>query len=1065
MDELENSLGDDATFAGGARESLSGISLGDEGTLGDVSTEQAAVVDDIEIVDIEARYQVETVLGRGGMGEVLLALDTRLDRKVAIKRILGDATRSKTAVERFLTEAKSIAALNHPNIVQIYDYGRAKDGPFLIMEYVSGNSLLERCKEEAISEEETVNVISQLCDGLNLAHETGIVHRDIKPANVLMTKEGVPKLTDFGLAKNESSDHQNTMTGSVLGTFDFMPPEQRRDASLVDARSDLWSLAATMSQLLTGKSPKVIQLQKLSAHFQSVLGKALEEAKEERFQTAREFRDALAMSTIELHHPQEMTAGQCSVCGVKNELNRKFCSKCAASLVVPCMACGDEIRCWEEICGHCGTGQEQLVESRRAELAVQQADAEGLLKENEFDAAQEIVAEIGGLQDSRFRDNVVWAENFGSLISESKEKLEKKILVLLGEAEQHEKAHDYVASQHALEQVMPSMRNKDLPGQSETVATALSRVSEKIREVSRLDRLVKMRIAAKDYDGLLVEVRKLTSLVPGRDDLYKIIKQLEGWEKKLWLRRKEIFAKIETLFNAHQYKSALDFIDTLKEPVWTSSVESKRSEIASIVRTLEELAESIETAAEEYRFQDAIELIGRYEDLQPSDSQFSDLKHECLEKVHVAAAETKKLIRQAKEHFEQCEFPAAISRLEVIPKAIVPEEAKNLIEDCRRFIELRSDGVRDLKAGLAGKTPMKVAAGSGGRYWKETQKHGLTDLPFESLYSKCLQAISSEQRGFRLKVLAAVLGSLLVVLILSWGFVTIRGVMSRPPNEVVEEKNDSAESIESVGRIDFTQAEKYDEFTGMPIRSGESEVDNDPFRIEVQPPSVFTDSVGISFVEIDAGSFVMGDDTGRSDERPHKVEIAKPFLMSVAEVTNLQWSIVMGDPSSSNSDIHAPVDNITWYEATDFCDKLSSLPETPANHTYRLPTEAEWEYACRAGSVTKWSFGSTDRKVEKYIRFQQNSTRSQPPFRYGNAWGLVDMHGNVAEWCADTYAPYSTDGTVVKPSGSRKRVVRGGSFETPLDATRSSSRSQETASVRRPDLGFRVVLEVDLSMR
>jgi serine/threonine protein kinase len=140
------------------------------------------------------------------MGEVLLATDTRLDRRVAIKRILGEAARSKTAISRFIIEAQSIAALNHPNVVQIYDYGRAKDGPFLIMEYVDGSSLLDRCRDGAIPLEEAVDLTCQICDGLGRAHDAGIVHRDIKPANVLLTRDGIPKLTDFGLAKAESAD-------------------------------------------------------------------------------------------------------------------------------------------------------------------------------------------------------------------------------------------------------------------------------------------------------------------------------------------------------------------------------------------------------------------------------------------------------------------------------------------------------------------------------------------------------------------------------------------------------------------------------------------------------------------------------------------------------------------------------------------------------------------------------------------------------------------------------------------------------------------------------------------
>ncbi|HIK95418.1 MAG TPA: hypothetical protein EYG03_26025, partial [Planctomycetes bacterium] len=130
QDEGPQSLGDEHTFSGGVQNDPQ--SLGDEATFGDAGGDDEPFDDGMEVVDLAARYTTEGVLGKGGMGEVLLATDTRLERKVAIKRMLGDGAKSRTAVSRFMTEAKSIAALNHPNIVQIYDYGRAADGPFLI---------------------------------------------------------------------------------------------------------------------------------------------------------------------------------------------------------------------------------------------------------------------------------------------------------------------------------------------------------------------------------------------------------------------------------------------------------------------------------------------------------------------------------------------------------------------------------------------------------------------------------------------------------------------------------------------------------------------------------------------------------------------------------------------------------------------------------------------------------------------------------------------------------------------------------------------------------------------
>ena len=155
----DKSLGDGATFTGGAKPPTASrdMSLGDERTnSGGDAAGLDTVLDDIEIVDLAARYTVERPLGEGGMGAVLLATDTRLGRQVAIKQIRGESARSKSAIARFLTEARAIATISHPNVVQIYELGVSKTGPFLVIEYIDGGSLLDRCKSGAIPLEEAV---------------------------------------------------------------------------------------------------------------------------------------------------------------------------------------------------------------------------------------------------------------------------------------------------------------------------------------------------------------------------------------------------------------------------------------------------------------------------------------------------------------------------------------------------------------------------------------------------------------------------------------------------------------------------------------------------------------------------------------------------------------------------------------------------------------------------------------------------------------------------------------------------------------------------------------------
>ena len=459
--ENHQSLGDAATFAGQAKPKRprDDVSLGDERTLGggDDAAGLDTVIDDIEVVDLLARYTIEGTLGQGGMGAVLLATDTRLGRKVAIKRILGEAAGNRMAVQRFLTEAKAIAALNHPNIVQIYDYGRAKDGPFLIMEYVDGGSLLERCRESALPLDEAIDLACYLCDGLAKAHDLGIVHRDIKPANVLLSKDGIPKLTDFGLAKAQASDHGQTMTGAVLGTPDFMPPEQRRDAAEVDHRSDLWSLAATVYQMVTGRSPKIIRFRDVPEAIQTVLEKALEDRKDDRYQSAREFRDALkaarggapaATSTAAAFSSvtDDLHEGQCKACGtVTTDLTKKFCrnAKCGASLRVACLKCAAQIPVWDGVCGECGGNQPALIEARHQAFATEQHKAEELAASFAFDEAISCASAIAADTRPEFAAFTAWATSFRESTAKERDRLRASANQSLDEARRHSAACDY----------------------------------------------------------------------------------------------------------------------------------------------------------------------------------------------------------------------------------------------------------------------------------------------------------------------------------------------------------------------------------------------------------------------------------------------------------------------------------------------------------------------------------------------------------------------------------------------------------------------------------------------
>jgi serine/threonine protein kinase len=211
------------------------------------------------------RYLLRDLLGQGGMATVHLADDTVLDRPVAIKSMLGDMSREPSFRERFRREAQAVARLNHTNIVAVYDSGEDvnEEGlhvPFIVMEYVEGGSLSSVLREDiaahgAMPTDKALKITGDVLAALAASHEQGLVHRDIKPANVMLTRRGVVKVMDFGIARAmQSGVTSMTQTGMVVGTPQYLSPEQALGKS-VDARSDLYSVGCLLFELLTGRLP------------------------------------------------------------------------------------------------------------------------------------------------------------------------------------------------------------------------------------------------------------------------------------------------------------------------------------------------------------------------------------------------------------------------------------------------------------------------------------------------------------------------------------------------------------------------------------------------------------------------------------------------------------------------------------------------------------------------------------------------------------------------------------------------------------------------------------------
>jgi len=265
------------------------------------------------------RYQLGRVLGKGAMGSVCEALDPKLHRKVAIKTILMGQLDEETAKDfsvRFEREARAVARLNHPNIVQVYDFGEEGDTAYLVMELIDGKELKSALTTgRPFDRKECVRIMCELLDALDFAHEAKVIHRDIKPANVMFDSQGRTKLTDFGVARVTDADRtsaERTQAGTVVGTPAYMSPEQLQGLP-IDRRTDVFSAGVILYQFLTGQKPftgegawtvqkKIVQDEPpapssinvaLSPEFDRVVAKALAKDPNQRFATARQFAEAL----------------------------------------------------------------------------------------------------------------------------------------------------------------------------------------------------------------------------------------------------------------------------------------------------------------------------------------------------------------------------------------------------------------------------------------------------------------------------------------------------------------------------------------------------------------------------------------------------------------------------------------------------------------------------------------------------------------------------------------------------------------------------------------------------
>ncbi len=326
-------------------------------------------------------YQIISEIGRGGMSVVYLAKDLKLGRFVAIKRLSRAFLTDSSMRERFAREAQLIASLNHIYIVKLFDFDTQQAEPHIVMEYVAGPgkapapdwpppslNLEQKLEQNAgpLSLRASVVLVKKLCSAIEYAHRHGVIHRDLKPSNILLDEHGEPRIVDFGIARQTTSDAAKlTMTGTRMLSLGYAPPEQEISPGLADERADIYSLGGILYFCLTGENPRFFRDSRVPEYLRPMLLKALEQDPKQRWASAHDFADVLAQSAGDFLSPlTDPGMWRCKWCNAVNPVANRYCSQCNWDGLERCPECDGETRVGVRFCGQCSTDIKTLEDMR-----------------------------------------------------------------------------------------------------------------------------------------------------------------------------------------------------------------------------------------------------------------------------------------------------------------------------------------------------------------------------------------------------------------------------------------------------------------------------------------------------------------------------------------------------------------------------------------------------------------------------------------------------------------------------------------------------------------------------
>ena len=1079
-------------------------------------------------------YTVLDQIGEGGMGVVLKAQHRRMDRLVAIKVLSSAAMKQAGAVERFQREVKAAARLEHPNIVTAHDAGEHEGVHYLAMQYVDGKDLATLVKDHGPLEvRQAVEYILQAAGGLQYAHEQGIVHRDIKPGNLLLDKRGTVKILDMGLARITGAEaalggaERLTTTGQVMGTCDYMAPEQSLDTHQADARADIYSLGCTLFRLLTGNPPyKGETFAKLFLMHLEAPIPSLCEARPE----VPEALDAICHRML-AKKPEDRYQSMAEVVAELEALLAVLSGRSAAAATP-----GDEpssevvarTLAFLQEASPRGTLTRQkkptAPERTQSHVAPEHDTTLNILGKwrRAVGAARRrprLLLGIGGGLVLLLVVLVVLNLRQGTLVVEIDEHLGKDVHVAVSQGGEKVQVADAksgwtlslspgkydLAVQVAGTLRVPSAREQDtsLAGRHEI---SLSPGADGTRSVPATDgtRSVPATFDADDFQldshtitvtrGGQVKVKvtlKPAPLAVAPFDAQQARNFQDRWARQLGVPvemtnsigmklvlippgefmmgspKELIEEELRTPGIASWYKERLPgegpqhqvritrpfYLGTylVTQGEYQRVMGVNPSEFSAAGKSKDKVAgqETKRFPVECVSWDDAVEFCRRLSEVpeEKAAGRWYRLPSEAQWEYACRAGSTGRYgfssgrggIPKEYEEHELSEYGWFNGNSGGMPHAVGGKRPSawglydmqgNVWEWCQDRYDVGyyvQTPVDDPTGPLGGSYRMP----RGGSWYNPAW---LSRSAYRDYYQPGRRI---NDLGFR------------VSLVLADG----AAERAKPPTELKSQISDLKSQIPNPASSSPPPAV-------TPFDAQKAKEHQAAWAKHLGRPVELTNSVGMKLVLIPPGEFMMGEGGDA-----HKVKITKPFYLGKYKVTQEEWEAVMGTGSNPSAfkGPKNPVETVMWWDCQTFLKKLTEKG-ADAGGSYRLPTEAQWEYACRAGSTGGWCFGDSELGLDDYGWYQKNSEGKTHPVgqKKPNGWGLFDVYGNVWEWCADWYGQdyyKSSPGSdpTGPPSGS-KRMFRGGGWYYPAERCRSAGRDCDAPEDRVSCLGFRASL-------